>query len=159
MKFAFSPDFRLSDYQQLLGMIGAEINTYREISGISVKELMADLHVGHAHIKKCWQVSLPIPFIISLWSNTLLIRHPLVIHSRSSSSTTCKVTSWQTESSLACDRAIRTMAVSLDYFASVLAATHIAHMDEGRVEDELVIVNVLIQDDQSEPHDQQFPSS
>jgi hypothetical protein len=51
------------------------------------------------------------------------------------------------------------MAVSLDYFASVLAATHIAHMDEGRVEDELVIVNVLIQDDQSEPHDQQFPSS
>jgi|GEM_PF-3463654 len=53
MKFAFSPDFRLSDYQQLLGMIGAEINTYREISGISVKEMMADLHVGHAHIKKC----------------------------------------------------------------------------------------------------------
>ena len=47
------PTPTLSDYQQLLGMIGAEINTYREISGISVKELMADLHVGHAHIKKC----------------------------------------------------------------------------------------------------------
>jgi len=53
MKFAFSPDFRQSRYQQLLSVIGAEIDTYREISGITVKELMADLHVGHAVIKRC----------------------------------------------------------------------------------------------------------
>ncbi len=53
MKFSFSPDFCQSHYQHLLGIIGTEIDTYREISGITVKELMCNLHVGHAIIKKC----------------------------------------------------------------------------------------------------------
>ena len=53
MKFTFSPDFRQSYYQQLLSVIGAEIDTYREISGTTVKELMANLHIGHTVIKRC----------------------------------------------------------------------------------------------------------
>jgi len=52
MKFTFSSRFSQSLYQRLLRGIGAEIDTYRQISGITVKELMSDLHISYPIIKK-----------------------------------------------------------------------------------------------------------
>ncbi len=52
MKFTFSSEFRQSLYQQLLQEIGAELDTYRLILGINVRELMTVLHVSHPHIKR-----------------------------------------------------------------------------------------------------------
>jgi hypothetical protein len=53
MKFTFSSRFRQSLYQQLLHAIAAEIDTYRQINGITVKELMSDLHISHPIVRKC----------------------------------------------------------------------------------------------------------
>ena len=52
MKFTFSSRFLLSLYQQLLHAIAAEIDTYRQISGITVKDLMSDLHMSYPMVKK-----------------------------------------------------------------------------------------------------------
>ena len=52
MKFTFSPDFRTSLYQELLQRIGSEIDTYRQISGITVKEMMAAVHISHPVLKR-----------------------------------------------------------------------------------------------------------
>lgn len=51
MKFTFSSRFRQSLYQQLLRDLGAEIDTYRQVCGINVRELMTALHVSHPNIK------------------------------------------------------------------------------------------------------------
>ena len=53
MKFTFSSKFRKSLYQHLLRAIAAEIDTYRQISGITVKELMSDLHISYPIVKSC----------------------------------------------------------------------------------------------------------
>ena len=52
MKFTFSPNFRHSQYCQLLRDLGAEIDTYRLISGTNVRELMSALHISHSILKK-----------------------------------------------------------------------------------------------------------
>ena len=52
MKFTFSSNFRQSLYQQLLSVIGAEIDTYRQISGITISELMGHLHMSYPTLKK-----------------------------------------------------------------------------------------------------------
>ena len=53
MKFTFSSRFRKPLYQKLLYAMGAEIDTYRQISGITVKELMTALHISHPVLKSC----------------------------------------------------------------------------------------------------------
>lgn len=53
MKFSFSPAFRQSLYQSLLRALGFEIDTYRQLSGITVKELMASLHMSHFMVRMC----------------------------------------------------------------------------------------------------------
>jgi len=52
MKFTFSSNFRQSLYQQLLSVIGAEIDTYRQISGITLSEMMDNLHMSYPIIKR-----------------------------------------------------------------------------------------------------------
>lgn len=64
MKFTFSSNFRQSLYQQLLSVIGAEIDTYRQISGITLSEMMDNLHMSYPIIKRFQTVSRLIPFII-----------------------------------------------------------------------------------------------
>ena len=53
MKFTFSSKFCQLLYQRLLHAIAAEIDTYRQISGITVKDLMSDLHISYPMVKKC----------------------------------------------------------------------------------------------------------
>ena len=53
MKFTFSSKFMQHLYARMLRDIAAEIETYRLISGVTVRELMADLHISHAIIKSC----------------------------------------------------------------------------------------------------------
>lgn len=52
MKFTFSSKFRQPLYQQLLCDLGNEIDTYRILSGINVKELMTALHISHPIVKR-----------------------------------------------------------------------------------------------------------
>lgn len=52
MKFTFSSNFDTTRYQQLLTALAAEIDTYRQISGITIKELMSNLHISHPLLKK-----------------------------------------------------------------------------------------------------------
>lgn len=52
MKFTFSSNFRQSLYQLLLSVIGAEIDTYRQISGITLSEMMDNLHMSYPIIKR-----------------------------------------------------------------------------------------------------------
>ena len=52
MKFTFSSNFRQPLYQQLLRDLGNEIDTYRILSGVNVKELMAALHISHPVVKR-----------------------------------------------------------------------------------------------------------
>lgn len=53
MKFSFSPLFRQSLYEQLLRALGLEIDAYRQLSGITVKELMDHLHMSHHKVRMC----------------------------------------------------------------------------------------------------------
>lgn len=53
MKFTFSPKFQKSLYQQFLCELGEEMEAYRLISGINVKDMMAALHISHPILKKC----------------------------------------------------------------------------------------------------------
>ena len=52
MKFTFSPKFRQQLYQQLLHDLAAEIDIYRLICGINVKEMMTTLHISHPILKR-----------------------------------------------------------------------------------------------------------
>lgn len=52
MKFTFSPNFRQEHYQQLLRDLGVEIEAYRLISGINVRELMSALSISHPILKR-----------------------------------------------------------------------------------------------------------
>jgi hypothetical protein len=52
MKFTFSPKFRQLLYQQILAGLGAELDNYRLILGINVKEMMQDIHLSHLILKK-----------------------------------------------------------------------------------------------------------
>ena len=52
MKFSFSNHFNHSLYHTLLQDIAKEMEDYRILSGSRVKEMKADLHVGHETLKK-----------------------------------------------------------------------------------------------------------
>ena len=52
MKFTFSPKFRQSLYQRILAGLGAELDNYRLILGITVKEMKQDIHLSHLIIKR-----------------------------------------------------------------------------------------------------------
>lgn len=52
MKFSFSKNFRLPLYAQLLQEVAAEIDTYRELAGINVTDMMTELHISHPTLKK-----------------------------------------------------------------------------------------------------------
>lgn len=52
MCFTFSPKFRQLLYQQILAGLGAELDNYRLILGINVKEMMQNIHLSHLILKK-----------------------------------------------------------------------------------------------------------
>lgn len=52
MKFSFSKNFRISMYAQLLQEIAAEIDTYRELAGINITDMMTELHISYPTLKK-----------------------------------------------------------------------------------------------------------
>ena len=52
MKFTFSPQFHRSSYEQLLRDLGGMINTYRVISGSSIKDVMDTVHISYPILKK-----------------------------------------------------------------------------------------------------------
>lgn len=64
MKFTFSKQFRTSDYQSLLHEVGGQLDDLRLFSGCSVKQIMADVHIGHERLKKCSMASRHTSFII-----------------------------------------------------------------------------------------------
>ena len=53
MKFSFSPKFRLPLYARILQELAEEMNTYREISGTNLTEMMAAIHISYPILKKC----------------------------------------------------------------------------------------------------------
>ena len=52
MKFTFSSRFHKSLYEQLLRDLAGDINTYRVLSGSTVKEMMDTIHISHPVLKK-----------------------------------------------------------------------------------------------------------
>ena len=53
MKFTFSSKFRQSLFKELLHELGAEMDTYRLITGSNIKDMMATLHISYPTLKKC----------------------------------------------------------------------------------------------------------
>ena len=53
MKLSFSPQFNLSLYADILQGMAKEIDTYREISGTNLTEIMAAVHISYPTLKKC----------------------------------------------------------------------------------------------------------
>ena len=51
MKFSFSEKFRLSFYAELLRDLSTEVDTYRVIYGINIKDMMADIHISYPSLK------------------------------------------------------------------------------------------------------------
>ena len=51
MRFSFSKDFKVTEYQQCLEEIGTLIERFRVESGCSVKPLMTAIHIGHSALK------------------------------------------------------------------------------------------------------------
>lgn len=62
--FGFSKQFRLSTYEGILSAVGAEIEAYRMIAGINIKDMMAELHISHPILKKFRMVCPHISYII-----------------------------------------------------------------------------------------------
>ena len=52
MKFTFSSRVHKSLYEQLLRDLAGDINTYRVLSGSTVKEIMDAIHISHPVLKK-----------------------------------------------------------------------------------------------------------
>lgn len=52
MLFSFSSKFRQSLYRQLLRALAAEIDTYRQICGINITDMMKGLHISHPILKR-----------------------------------------------------------------------------------------------------------
>ena len=57
------------------------------------------------------------------------------------------------------EAAIRTLAVGLSDLATVLVTAYVAHVNEGRIEDDLVVVNLLTGDDEAEGLDEEFATA
>ena len=53
MKYSFSSKFNLPLCSQKLQNVGKEIDTYREISGTNLTEIMAAIHISYPMLKKC----------------------------------------------------------------------------------------------------------
>ena len=53
MKFSFSLKFRLSLYSRILKDLANEMDTYREISGTNLTEMMDAIHISYPILKKC----------------------------------------------------------------------------------------------------------
>ena len=52
MKFSFSLKFRLSLYSRILKDLAKELDTYREISGTNLTEMMDAIHISYPILKK-----------------------------------------------------------------------------------------------------------
>ena len=52
MKFGFSKEFRLHHYANILRELAAEIETYREISGLNITDMMVEMHISYPTLKK-----------------------------------------------------------------------------------------------------------
>ena len=53
MKFSFSLKFRLSLYSRILKDLAKDLDTYREISGTNLTEMMDAIHISYPILKKC----------------------------------------------------------------------------------------------------------
>lgn len=53
MEFTFSDEFCKSNCEQVLHHVGEYLNAYREIAGITMKELMTAQHISYPTLKKC----------------------------------------------------------------------------------------------------------
>ena len=57
MRFSFSKDFDLALYQRLLRNLASEIDTYRLVCNVNVRDIMESVHISHKTLKKCSMVS------------------------------------------------------------------------------------------------------
>ncbi len=53
MKFSVSPHFNSPLYADILQNVAKDIDTYREISGTNLTEIMAAVHISYPMLKKC----------------------------------------------------------------------------------------------------------
>ena len=57
------------------------------------------------------------------------------------------------------ESAIRALAVGLGDVATVLVTAYVAHVNEGRIEDDLIVVNLLTGDDEAEGLDKELTTA